>query len=252
MFLVSIIYHKKKYVHREHQFGEGESMQKSYYAIIPANVRYDEELTPNAKLLYGEITALCNEKGYCWASNSYFADLYRVSKVSISKWINQLIEKGYLNSEIIYKEGTKEILNRYLTIVNAPIKEKLNTPIKEKFKDNNTSFNTTSNNKKEYIPYVEIVNYLNDAASSNYRSSTKKTKDLIKARYNEGFAEEDFKKVIDIKTAEWLKDEKMNKFLRPETLFGTKFESYLNQKGGKANGTDPNASKIADEYDFGF
>ncbi|MFE8704110.1 helix-turn-helix domain-containing protein [Cytobacillus sp. FJAT-54145] len=125
-------------------------MQKSYYAIIPANVRYDEELTPNAKLLYGEITALCNEKGFCWASNSYFSDLYGVSKVSISKWINQLVEKGYIQSEINYKEGSKEILNRYLRIVNEPIKEKLNTPIKEKFKDNNTSFNTTSNITKEY------------------------------------------------------------------------------------------------------
>lgn len=121
-------------------------MQKSYYAIIPASVRYDEELTPNAKLLYGEITALCNEKGYCWASNSYFSELYKVSKVSISKWINQLVTKGYLSSDLQYKEGTKEILNRYIRIVNDPIKEKLSTPIKEKFKDNNTVINNT----KEY------------------------------------------------------------------------------------------------------
>lgn len=127
-------------------------IHKSYYAIIPANIRYDTSVTPNAKLLYGEITALCNERGYCWANNEYFANLYGVSKVSISKWISQLVESGYINSIIEYKEGTKEILNRYLTIVNDPIKEKFNTPIKEKFKDNNTIINNTINNtlnKKE-------------------------------------------------------------------------------------------------------
>ena len=124
-------------------------VHKSYYAIIPANIRYDSSITPNAKLLYGEITALCNEKGYCWANNEYFASLYGVSKVSISKWIRQLVEKGYIYSVLEYKEGTKEILNRYLTIVNDPIKGKFNTPIKEKFKDNNTLINNTSNNKKE-------------------------------------------------------------------------------------------------------
>lgn len=124
-------------------------VHKSYYAIIPANIRYDSSITPNAKLLYGEITALCNEKGYCWANNEYFASLYGVSKVSISKWIRQLVEKGYIDSVFEYKEGTKEILNRYLTIINDPIKEKFNTPIKEKFKDNNTLINNTSNNKKE-------------------------------------------------------------------------------------------------------
>lgn len=127
-------------------------IKKSYYAIIPANVRYDENLTPNAKLLYGEVTALCNEKGYCWAGNSYFANLYGVSNVSISKWINQLVKQGYLTSEMQYKEGSKEILHRYLRIVSDPIKEKFNTPptkvndpIKDKFKDNNTVNNTVNN-----------------------------------------------------------------------------------------------------------
>lgn len=131
--------------------------KKSYYAILPANVRYDKKLTPNAKLLYAEITALSNEKGYCWAKNKYFADLYSVSTVSISKWIKNLIDCGYIKSSLIYKDGTKEILNRYLTLVNHPIKEKLTTsqrkvndPIKEKFKDNTITINNKSNTKIEY------------------------------------------------------------------------------------------------------
>lgn len=135
-------------------------LQKSYYAIIPANVRYDNDLTPNAKLLYGEITALCNEKGYCWASNNYFAELYKVSKKSISKWINQLIQKGYIKSQIMYKEGSKSIEERRLYISNPmeekfhtpspkvlyPIEEKFHTPMEEKVKDNNTYINNTNNN----------------------------------------------------------------------------------------------------------
>jgi DnaD/phage-associated family protein len=138
--------------------------QKNYYAIIPANVRYDKDLTPNAKLLYGEITALCNEKGYCWANNEYFATLYGVSKVSISKWISDLVEKEYIYSEIVYKEGTKEILNRYLRIVKYPIKEIFNTPIKEKFKDNNTYMNNTINKEEEDIDVKEakLIDYFNN------------------------------------------------------------------------------------------
>lgn len=135
--------------------------KKGYYAIIPANVRYDESLTPNAKLLYGEITALCNEKGYCWATNRYFAELYNVSKVSISKWIGSLKDAGYVSIEMEQDGGTKQILNRYIRLLNGGIKEKLNTPqrkvkdpIKEKFKDNNT-VNTTSNITVNNIDHFE-------------------------------------------------------------------------------------------------
>ncbi len=213
-------------------------MQKSYYAIIPANVRYDKNLTPTARLLYGEITALCNERGYCWASNSYFSELYDVSKVTISKWVNQLVNQGYITSKIQYKEGTKEIAYRYIRIVNDPIKENVNTPIKENAKENTTSFNTTSNNTED-IPFVEIVTYLNGAAGTQYKHSTKKTQSLIKARWNEGFNLEDFKNVIDTKVNEWLHDHNMKKYLRPETLFSPKFEGYLNQDDGHAPSNDP-------------
>ena len=71
-------------------------MDKSYCAIIPASVRYDKRLCPNAKLLYGEITALCNEKGYCWATNAYFSTLYNVSIRSIINWINELENAGHI------------------------------------------------------------------------------------------------------------------------------------------------------------
>lgn len=89
--------------------------------------------------------------------------------------------------------------------------------------------------------YSSIIDYLNLKANTKYRSSSNKTKTLIKARINEGYSEEDFKKVIDNKTDEWLNTD-MGKYLRPETLFGTKFESYLNQKTGGSNGRDRNCS----------
>ena len=106
-------------------------MKPNYYAIIPADVRYDDRLTPNAKLLYGEITALSNKKGFCFATNNYFAELYKVSKVSISKWINQLIEFDYLNAK--YELDENKISTRKL-FLNP--QRKLNGGIKEKLMDN--------------------------------------------------------------------------------------------------------------------
>ncbi|MCK6203957.1 conserved phage C-terminal domain-containing protein [Bacillus infantis] len=108
------------------------------------------------------------------------------------------------------------------------------------------------NEKKEDIPYVEIVSYLNEKANTSYRPSSKKTQQLIKARCNEGFKFPDFQTVIDKKVSEWLKDSKMNQYLRPETLFGTKFESYLNQKGGAPNGETFNTASPAEEYNLPF
>lgn len=134
--------------------------QPSYYSILTANVRYDKELKANEKLLFSEITALSNRNGYCHANNNYFANLYSVSKTSISNWINHLKERGYLKVEMI-KDG-KEIKERRLFPISTPIKEnfntpsknlyegnkeKFNSPIKENFKENTTSTNTTSTNK---------------------------------------------------------------------------------------------------------
>lgn len=206
---------------------DNQETNKAYFAVIPANVRYDTDIPPNAKLLYGEITALCNQKGYCWAKNEYFAKLYNCTKQSVSSWISKLKEKGYITVEIIYKEGTKEILNRSIKIFESPIQNNFNTPIQNNFKDNNTINNNTNNNT-----YKDIIAYLNEKAQTNYRASSKDTQRYINARLNDGYNIDDFKIVIDKMCKEWQGTE-FEQYLRPSTLFGTKFESYLNRKTTK-------------------
>lgn len=117
-----------------------------FYAIIPANVRYDKRLIPNAKLLYGEITALTNKTGYCWAENRYFAELYNVSKKSISRWIGQLKEYGYISCDLKYRTGSKEIEHRYIRLCLGGMEENRGGPIDKKVKDNITLINNTINN----------------------------------------------------------------------------------------------------------
>ncbi len=95
---------------------ENEKIYPNYFAIIPADIRYDKNIPYIAKLLYAEITSLSNKNGYCWATNKYFADLYEVSDRTISRNINLLIEHKYIASKIIYKNNTKEIDKRILII----------------------------------------------------------------------------------------------------------------------------------------
>ncbi len=85
------------------------------------------------------------------------------------------------------------------------------------------------NNTMSNIPYKEIIEDLNSTCNSNFRHTTKSTKDKINARYNEGFSLIDFMKVNKIKAEQWIDDTEMNKYLRPETLYGNKFESYLQE-----------------------
>ena len=143
--------------------------EPNYFAIIPANVRYDKNLRDKAKLLYGEITALCNKEGVCWAKNEYFADLYDVTKTTVSTLIKNLIDNGYIKSKLIYKEGTKEILNRYLSIVKDPIKENLkdnniNIIINKKEEEKEKIIDFYNNNFGLITPYVaeNIFSYLED------------------------------------------------------------------------------------------
>ena len=100
--------------------------------------------------------------------------------------------------------------------------------------------------KAERIPYKEIVEYLNEQAGRKYKHTAKQTRRLIKARVNEGFSEDDFYKVIDLKVKEWSNDKKMNQYLRPETLFNNKFDRYLNEALAK----QPNVSNVKPNTDW--
>ena len=123
----------------------------NYYSILSANVRYDTDLPPNAKLLYSEITSLCNQKGCCFATNNYFANLYNVDKATISRWIAMLVKKKYISIKILKNENNS-IEKRLIFLGNIPIDKIINTctqnnqyPIDEIVKYNNTSINSNNN-----------------------------------------------------------------------------------------------------------
>jgi hypothetical protein len=147
--------------------------QPNYYAIIPANVRYDHKLKANAKLLYGEITALCGAQGFCWAKNDYFAALYNAKNETISRWISQLQNRGYIHVEINKQEGnTRKILlsNDLLTKKSIPIDEKVNTlltkksiPIDKKV-NSIYMYNNTINNTRENSAHA--IQFLKENAPS--------------------------------------------------------------------------------------
>lgn len=219
-------------------------MEPNYYAVIPAAVRYDKDLTASAKLLYGEISALANSQGFCWATNGYFADLYGVTKTAVSGWIKQLEKRGHVRVEVIRNEK-KEVTSRNIYIIEnhvknsdippendltTPPQKNESTPPQKNLKENNTSSNITSNN----IYIVEIIEYLNEKLKlkRGFSPKTRATQRHISARLNEGFTVDDFKTVIDSRIAKWLNDEKMREYLRPSTLFGTKFEDYLQATQG--------------------
>lgn len=102
--------------------------------------------------------------------------------------------------------------------------------VSENTKPNTIQDNTVQNSTKDIDSPViaEIVDYLNEKANTSYRSSSKNTKAHIRARLKEGFTVQDFKTVVDGRIKAWAKDPRMCEYIRPDTLFGSKFESYLN------------------------
>ncbi len=141
------------------------NVPSNYYAIIPAYIRYNKELKFAERLMYGEITALSNKEGYCFANNRYFAELYGVSQSTISRWISHLYELGSIYVKLIRNEK-KEIIERRIYIVDNPCmqnnqypyEQNSTYPIRKMSKDNIININMLDSffyyiiNKEKQIP----------------------------------------------------------------------------------------------------
>lgn len=127
-----------------------DEVRPGYYAVIPADVRYDDQIPANAKLLYGEISALIGKDGFCFATNQYFSDLYQVREETIARLITKLEKAGYIIRDL-ERDNTGQVTRRKLYLnVSAPeehpLDKKINTPcennqegIDNKVKDTNPS-----------------------------------------------------------------------------------------------------------------
>ena len=240
----------------------------SYFSILTADVRYDERLKANEKIMYSEITALSNKYGYCSANNTYFANLYKVEKNTVSLWINNLKKYGYISVILEYKENTKQVVKRKIYTNNTyqlnkgyPITKKKDTlsikseggyhekkgyPIIKKSEDNNTSNNNinknnTSNNKGDEASWKQsIINEWNSLDDNipklqALNPSTNRY-NLIQARINQYGLEEVLKAIKSIDQSDFLKGYKtdfrvtFDWFIKPNNFIKVMEGNYVDKK----------------------
>lgn len=168
-----------------------DDIRPGYYAIIPADVRYDDGIPPNAKLLYGEISALIGKDGFCYASNAYFVNLYGFSDPTISRLISQLEKAGYIKREL-EKDKSGQVVRRklYLTVsapeIQPPIKNDTTLPSKiigggiKNDGETNKSITVKEKNKKEKSQQLTdeelrplVVSGINGLAQENWGAAVK-------------------------------------------------------------------------------
>ena len=152
-----------------------EQERPNYYAIIPAEVRYDKDLRAGAKIFYGEITALCSKNGVCTASNNYFAELYSMTPSGITHWVTQLKEKGYI--DVTYERDGNQITKR--SIILKPFKTKNKVVEKVLTNVNRVVTNVNEGSYKSSIGYLqkdkENNTSINNTSINNIYSMNKKT-----------------------------------------------------------------------------
>jgi uncharacterized phage protein (TIGR02220 family) len=243
------------------------SNMAGYYRLPKAYIKADLQLLDKqlnkgfAKLLEKGLIKYCNKSCVILIPNYY--------KYNSIQNVNQAKGAANRTGELpknMLVEDYKQVINTYADSYQKELYKGLPKGFNKEFgkRSGNTELELEletdteletekdhcSAEKKQNIPYKEIVKYLNSRTGSQYKSTTNKTQKLIKARWNEGFRLEDFETVIDKKCVEWMGDEEMEKYLRPPTLFSNKFESYLNQlsvANGKNNSKMSKVQKLYEE-----
>lgn len=246
--------------------------EPSYYAVIPANVRYAKDLSSSAKLLYGEISALANKSGYCWATNQYFANLYEVDTRTVRRWIRQLDEGGFIRVVFKPKEYSpnETIRQIYLTSETAGLDDpkpkhvtagetahaddqqdqvtpqdaatssdaSADTPTDTQ--DDTQDDANDTNNADALAVAQTVIDHLNDVANKTF-DVTIDVKQTLENWQSKGYTLDDFLRVVDLKTSQWVAEEKMNQYLRPQTLFGPKFTRYAEERPSRTQGASSKA-----------
>lgn len=207
----------------------------------------DLHLTGNELIIFATVYSFSKDGQSCfWGSRRYLGSWCQIHEGAVDYQLNKLVRRGLIIKGKAKKDGkTFNTLRANMGLIDSIIaKSQANGGTVSNSCDSKSQIFSTdqsqifmTNSKeednqadiKEDIPFSEIIEHLNETAGTRFRASTPKTQAHIRARWNEGYRLDDFTRVIDVKCAEWLGDAKMAKYLCPDTLFGTKFEKYLNQ-----------------------
>lgn len=203
---------------------------------IPKHIWLDGRLNALEKAILAEIDSLDMGESGCFASNKYIAEFCQCSETKVSTAISKLADLGCL--QVVSFNGRQRILKSSLSNFERQTFKNCKAD-SQNLKDNNI------HNKRDNKTLINnIVDYLNEKAGTAYRAGSANTQKHINARLAEGYTLDDFKVVIDKKCAEW-KGTEWERYLRPETLFGAKFEGYRNAKS-RTKYTQPEGDDILD------
>ena len=219
------------------------------YTVMSNNHFREKEMSLKAKGLLSLMLSLPDDWDYSieglvsickeneTAIKSTLKELKRFGYLKVTKLLPNQTESGRIEyaydifEQPIEKQDVEKQGVEILGVEFQPIENQgqLNTKESNTKELSTNVLSTKYSYSEEKIPYFEIIDYLNRKADKHFRPNIKKTKECINARWKEGFRLDDFRQVIDNKCSQWLNNKDMNKYLRPQTLFGTKFESYLNE-----------------------